>query len=153
MRNYFKKIVLIFVTTVTAISYSAEINLYCSGIASFYSSSRGMNEKIDKTIEVAFDDIDNKIISVSASSLFGCSYETEGYSHTCYCKITDALINCTAESKVISGGFNSNQTVRVNRYTGILTFSEITQGVTGKANWSTFISGDLKCESFSKKKF
>lgn len=132
---------------------SAEINLNCSGVESFYSSSRGMNEKLDATIEVKFDDSTNKLLYASPSRLFGCYGDESDYKRTCNCNITESMIICTSESSSNSKDFNSKQTVNVNRFTGILKFSEVTSGGRLGDRYYMYRSGDLKCEYFSKKKF
>lgn len=148
-----KKLLLLICASIYALKCgAAEVNLNCSGVESFYSSRRGLDEKPNAVIEVKFDDAANKLIYITPTRLFGCYPAGEGYKNTCNCNITESMISCQSKTSNDSN-FNSSQTVSVNRYTGILKFSEITSGGNGGDRYQTFTSGDLKCEYFSKKKF
>ena len=150
-----KKLSLLICASICALNCgAAEINLNCSGVESFYSSKRGLNEKLDAVIEVKFDDVANKLIYINATRLFGCypNRNEVGSKNTCNCSLTESMISCNSETSNTSD-FNSRQSVSVNRFTGILKFSEATSGGASGDRYSLFRSGDLKCESFSKKKF
>lgn len=148
-----KKLLILLCASMCALNCrSAEINLNCSGIESFYSSTRGLNEQLNSVIEVRFDDVANKLIYISATRLFGCYPNGVGYKNFCNCSITESIISCNSESSD-NLNFNSRQSVSVNRFTGILKFSEATSGGASGDRYSMFRSGDLKCESFTKKKF
>ena len=149
--KFMKKILMACLILAVSICNSAEINLRCTGSESFYSSSRGMNEKLEATIEVKFDDLTNKVLYVDPTRLFGCYENSPGYKNSCDCQVNNSLIACSAEST--KDTFNSKQTVSINRYTGRLNFSDVTIDKKAGDSYSMFKSGDLQCEHFSKKKF
>ena len=134
-----------------SICNSAEINLRCTGTESFYSKSRGSIEKLEATIEVMFDDLTNKVIYISKTRLFGCYENSPESKNSCNCKVDNSLVICSGETT--KDTFKSEQYLSVNRYSGILSFSEITINTRKSDGYSMFRSGDLQCESFSKKKF
>ena len=146
-----KKILMACLILAVSICNSAEINLRCTGTESFYSKSRGSIEKLEATIEVMFDDLTNKVIYISKTRLFGCYENSPESKNSCNCQINNSVIACDAESN--KDTFNSLQTLSVNRYSGILSFSEVTIDRRKSDGYSIYRSGDLQCESFSKKKF
>lgn len=147
-----KKFTLIFfLNALITLCNASEINLSCTGIENFYSSLRGMDEKSNVSIEVKFDDETDKLLFVSPDHLFGCYEKNPEFKNKCNCKVTKSVIICEAE--IEKPNFSSVQTISVNRYSGVLKFTEITNGVSGSDKYMMTKSGDLKCDSYSKRKF
>ena len=133
-------------------TFASEITLVCKGTSNFYSSAIG-SKTYPESIEVRFDDALNKIIYVSPSKVNGCYGEEIEYERSCDCSVSDTNIRCISKSKTKSGSYQSNQTVNVNRFTGILDFSEMTSSNDKDGKYFIAHSGKLQCESFTKKKF
>ena len=134
-------------------SFAAEITLVCKGTTNYYSSSAGSKEYSD-SIEVRFDDALKKITYLDPSRVFGCYGQTELDSvHSCDCSLSETNIKCISTTKTKSGSFKSDQTVNVNRFSGILDFTEISTGDLKDGKYLMTKSGKLMCDSFTKKKF
>jgi hypothetical protein len=136
-------------------SYAAEITLVCKGTRNFYSSYIGSREFPD-SIEVRFDDAINKVTYVDPPRVFGCYGTETEYERSCDCSVSNTDIICISKSKIKDGSFQSDQTIDVNRLTGVLSFSEITSGRSSDEKSGKYFlrqSGKLQCESFTKKKF
>ena len=144
----------IFFLFISQLLQAKEINLYCKGLLGFYSSYRGLEEKLDAKIEVKFDDATNKILYVDPTRLFGCypGKNEKDYKRTCDCNINESLILCKAVSSN-DKGYRTEQSVNINRFTGILSYNEITIGLGDSGKHYIFSSGDLSCNKYDEKKF
>ena len=147
-----KEIFCLFLMLTISKTFASEITLVCRGTNNFYSSAIG-SKTYPESIEVRFDDVLNKVLYVDPSKVYGCYGEEIEYERSCDCSVNDTNIRCISKSKTKSGSFQSNQTVNVNRFSGILDFSEITSGNDKDGKYFMTQSGKLQCESFTKKKF
>ncbi len=128
---------------------SKEVNLLCNGKENFYSTNAG-GRLLDSSIEVKFNDESNIVTFVSPSRLFGCYGDASKNATTCDCNVSESTLSC--KSEITKDKFNSKQSILVNRLTGKLNYSELTSDESIRP-YSMTRTGELICESFTKKKF
>jgi len=113
------------------------------------------NEVNSKTYEVTFDDVKKTVPYMTVGLMEGCFKSEYQKSTKCECSVSDKEVKCDGSTEGSKGGFTTQQTFNLNRFTGRLTTSRMfngkeTETTKGLLIWTI---GEFDCEILTKRKF
>lgn len=146
-----KKLLFISLLITSNIVLSKEIQLFCKG----QDKSMTSNEVNLKTYEITFDDVKKTVPFMTVGLMEGCFKSEYQKSTKCECNVTDREVKCEGSTEGNKGGFTTQQTFVLNRFTGRLITSRVfngkeTEGTKGLFLWT---NGEFDCEILTKRKF
>jgi hypothetical protein len=146
-----KKLLFIFLFMISNQGFSKEIQLFCKG----QEKSMTSNEVNSKTYEITFNDVKKTVPYMTIGLMEGCFKSEYQKSTKCECSVSEKEVKCDGSTEGIKGGFTTQQTFVLNRFTGKLNTSRVFNGreteiTKGLLIWT---NGEFDCEVLTKRKF
>jgi hypothetical protein len=113
------------------------------------------NEVNSKTYEVTFDDVKKTVPYMTVGLMEGCFKSEYQKSTKCECSVSDKEVKCDGSTEGNKGGFTTQQTFFLNRFTGKLNTTRVFSGKETETTKGLFIwtNGEFDCEILTKRKF
>ena len=146
-----KKLLLLSLLFTSNVVFSKEIQLFCKG----QEKSMTSNEVNSKTYEVTFDDVKKTVPYMTVGLMEGCFKSEYQKSTKCECSVSDKEVKCDGSTEGNKGGFTTQQTFVLNRFTGKLNTSRVFNGKETEIAKGLFLwtNGEFDCDVLTKRKF